>query len=154
LIHELDPNHPVIYRDAEDLYFARLRDALVKDGAHRPWFVYGTNVYTQRLAEVIERWPTQGLDAPLLISEFSPGGVGAADRPRMLSWYWSMIRAQPKRVIGGVVYTWTTRGPEDLDRIFGLTDEAGVPVDGSVAALRDLFQEDRIGRRTSPARGE
>lgn len=147
MIRQLDPRHPVLYRDAEDLYFARLRQALLKDGTSRPWFIYGTNVYTQRLAEVIERWPTQGLDAPLLISEFSPGGSGAAERPNMLGWYWSTIRAHPKRVIGGVVYTWTTRGPEDLDRVFGLTDESGVPVDGSTAALSRLFHEDMIGRR-------
>jgi hypothetical protein len=142
MIRQLDPHHPVLYRDAEDLYFARLRQALLKDGARRPWFIYGTNVYTQRLAEVIERWPTQGLDAPLLVSEFSPGGVGASERPNMLGWYWSTIRAHPKRVIGGVVYTWTTRGPEDLDRVFGLTDPSGAPVDGSLAALRRLFRED------------
>jgi hypothetical protein len=142
MIRELDPHHPVVYRDAEDLYFARLRQALLRDGVQRPWFVYGTNVYTQRLAEVIERWPTHGLDAPLLVSEFSPGGVGAAERPNMLGWYWSTIRAHPKRVIGGVVYTWATRGPEDLDRVFGLTDESGAPVDGSLAALRRLFQDD------------
>jgi hypothetical protein len=147
MIHELDPHHPVVYRDAEDLYFGRLRAALLKDGKPRPWFIYGTNVYTKRLAEVIERWPTQGLDAPLLVSEFSPGGVGAAERPNMLGWYWSTIRAHPKRVLGGVVYTWATRGPEDLDRVFGLTDESGAPVDGSLAALSRLFHEDAVAAR-------
>jgi hypothetical protein len=151
MIHDLDPNHPVVYRDAEDLYFARIRQALLRDGKRRPWFIYGTNVYTQRLAEVIKNWPSQGLDAPLLVSEFSPGGVGPAERPRMLGWYWSTIRAHPERVIGGVVYTWATAGPEDLDRIFGLTDEAGRPVDGSLAALRRLFRGDEVGRTgTSP----
>lgn len=150
MVRQIDPHHPVLYRDAEDLYFSRMRQALLKDGTSRPWFVYGTNVYTERLAEVIERWPMQGVDAPLLISEFSPGGVGAAERPDMLGWYWSTIRAHPKRVIGGVVYTWATRGPEDLDRVFGLTDESGVPVDGSTAALRRLFQEDVVGRRDPP----
>lgn len=146
LIHQLDPNHPVLYRDAEDLYFRRMREALQRDGKPRPWFVYGANVYTQRLAEVIEKWPQQGLDAPLLVSEFSPGGVGPSERPQMLGWYWSTIRKHPKRVIGGVVYTWTTRGPEDLDRVFGLTDETGKPVDGSLAALRRLFREQEAVR--------
>jgi hypothetical protein len=146
LIHDLDPHHPVVYRDAEDLYFARIRDALLRDGKPRPWFVYGTNAYTKRLAEVIQNWPTQGLDAPLLVSEFSPGGVGEADRPTMLGWYWSTIRAHPERVIGGVVYTWATRGPEDLDRIFGLTDENGRPIDGSLAALRQLFRGGVVSR--------
>jgi hypothetical protein len=68
----------------------------------------------------------------------------------MFSWYWSTIRAHPKRVIGGVVYTWTTQGPEDLDRVFGLTDASGQPVDGSVAALRQLFREDADARRGPP----
>lgn len=68
MIHQLDLNHPVVYRDAEDLYFDRLRQALTRDGARRPWFVYGTNVYTQKLAAVIDRWPSQGVDAPLLVS--------------------------------------------------------------------------------------
>jgi hypothetical protein len=148
MIRALDPNHPVVYRDAEDLYFTRLREALLRDGIRRPWFVYGTNVYTERLANVIERWPSQGLDAPLLVSEFSPGGSGTAERPNMLGWYWSTIRAHPKRVIGGVVYTWTTRGPEDLDRVFGLTDESGTPVDGSLGALRQLFRDDAATGRS------
>ena len=65
----------------------------------------------------------------------------------MLGWYWSTIRAHPKRVLGGVVYTWATRGPEDLDRVFGLTDESGAPVDGSLAALGRLFKEDVLGTR-------
>ena len=146
LIHQLDPNHPVIYRDAEDLYLARFRAQLLQRPEPRPWFVYGTNVYTSRIAQVIERWPSQGLDAPLLVSEFSPGGAGESDRPTMLRWYWSTIRAHPERVLGGVVYTWATRGPEDLDRVFGLTDDAGVAVDGSLAALRQLFRPSRSGR--------
>jgi hypothetical protein len=147
MIRALDSGHPVVYRDAEDLYFARLRTALLRDGLRRPWFIYGTNVYTQRLADVIERWPSQGLDAPLLVSEFSPGGSGAAERPGMLGWYWSTIRAHPERVLGGVVYTWTTQGPEDLDRVFGLTDPTGAPVDGSIAALRQIFRDDLVSRR-------
>jgi hypothetical protein len=147
MIRSLDPNHPVVYRDAEDLYFARLRTALQRDGVARPWFIYGTNVYTKRLAEVIDRWPSQGVDAPLLVSEFSPGGSGAIERPGMFGWYWSTIRAHPKRVLGGVVYTWTTEGPEDLDRVFGLTDASGAPVDGSTVALSHLFRDEMVSRR-------
>ena len=70
MIHDLDPHHPVVYRDAEDLYLARLRTALLRDGKPRPWFVYGTNAYTERIQEVIQNWPNQGIDAPLLVSEF------------------------------------------------------------------------------------
>jgi hypothetical protein len=140
MIHDLDPNHPIVYRDAEDLYLARFRAALQHDGKPRPWFIYGMNVYTQRLEADINNWPNQGVDAPLLISEFSPGGVGPDDRPGMFAWYWQTIRAHPERVLGGVVYTWATQGPEDLDRVFGLTDADGNPVDGSVDALGHLFK--------------
>jgi hypothetical protein len=140
MIRVLDPHHPVVYRDAEDLYFARLRAALRRDGTSRPWFVYGANAYTARLQEVIDRWPEQGVDAPLLVSEFSPGGVSPAERPGKLGWFWSVIRSKPEMVLGGVVYTWATEGPEDLDRIFGLTDPEGNPVDGSVAALGQIFR--------------
>ena len=38
-------------------------------------------------------------------------------------------------------------GPEDLDRVFGLTDESGAPVDGSLAALSRLFHEDAVAAR-------
>jgi len=58
----------------------------------------------------------------------------------MFTWYWSTIRAHPEMVLGGVVYTWATQGPEDLDRVFGLTDADGNPVDGSLDALGQLFR--------------
>jgi hypothetical protein len=140
MIRVLDPNHPIVYRDAEDLYFSRLRTALLRDGTSRPWFIYGANAYTARLQEVIDNWPQQGVDAPLLVSEFSPGGVSPSERPGKLGWFWSVIRSRPDMVLGGVVYTWATEGPEDLDRIFGLTDPEGTPVDGSVAALGRIFR--------------
>ena len=35
MIHQLDPHHPVVYRDAEDLYFARFREALLTATAPR-----------------------------------------------------------------------------------------------------------------------
>lgn len=150
MIHDLDPNHPVLYRDAEDLYLARIRTALRRDGKPRPWFIYGTNAYTERIQEVIRRWPEQGIDAPLLVSEFAPGGVGPADRPSKLAWFWSVIRSRPEMVLGGVVYTWATQGPEDLDRVFGLTDPDGHPIDGSVDALARLFRADRAAALGDP----
>jgi hypothetical protein len=51
-----------------------------------------------------------------------------------------VIRERPEMVLGGVVYTWATEGPEDLDRVFGLTDSEGRPVDGSLQALSRLFR--------------
>ena len=77
------------------------------------------------------------------LTAFAPGGVTPAERPHKLGWFWSVIRAHPEMVLGGVVYTWATDGPEDLDRVFGLTDVEGRPVDGSLAALGRLFQDDQ-----------
>lgn len=139
-VHQLDPNHPVVYREAEDAYLPRMREALSRGEVRRPWFVYGINIYTPRLAEVIAAWPTQGLDAALLISEFAPGGAGPADRPRGYHEMWEMIRARPERVLGGAPYVWTTNGPEEVDRVFGLVDQYGKPVDGSLAAIGRLFR--------------
>jgi hypothetical protein len=145
-MHALDPHHPIIYRDAEEVYLARIRDSLLRDGQHRPWFAYGTNVYTGRLAEILAGWPSQGLDAPLLVAEFSPGGVGPAERPGGLQAMWQTIRSYPDWVIGGVPYTWTSDGPEELDRVFGLVDGEGAARDGSLAAIGEMYAQDRAGR--------
>src|SRR5581483_4358335 len=94
-LHAADPHHPVIYRDAEEVYLRRIRDALLQRGVRRPWFAYGANVYSSRLGEILAGWPNQGLDVPLFISEFSPGGTGPADRPRGLRQMWDSIRSYP-----------------------------------------------------------
>jgi hypothetical protein len=150
-VHQLDPNHPVTYRDAEDAYVSRMRDALNAGGVSRPWFVYGINIYTPRLASVIANWPTQGLDVALLISEFGPGGAGPGDRPKGYRDMWSMVRAQPERVLGGAPYVWTTDGPEEVDRIFGLVDRNGKPVDGSLAAIGRTFRGEAIAEAPASA---
>jgi hypothetical protein len=68
-IHELDPNHPVVYRDAEDVYLPWLKAAFEATGVQRLWLIYGANVYSpSRLQEVIARWPTQWVGGPLLVS--------------------------------------------------------------------------------------
>ncbi len=51
LIHELDPNHPVLYRDAEDVFLAPVAKALSLDSKPRPWFVYGMNFFTNRMEQ-------------------------------------------------------------------------------------------------------
>jgi glycosyl hydrolase family 2 len=143
-IHELDPNHPVVYRDAEDIYLGRLKAAFARTGVDRPWLVYGANVYTaRRLQEIVQNWPAQWLDGPLLISEFAPGGVGPAERPLGFQVDWSTLRQRPDIVLGGLAYTWATNGPEQLDRVFGLVDPEGQPTDGALAALSSAYLADR-----------
>lgn len=52
-VHALDPNHPVIYRDAEDQYLEPVAKALAADSVARPWFVYGMNFFTYRMDEAL-----------------------------------------------------------------------------------------------------
>ena len=139
-IHAVDPDHPVTYRDAEDAFVGWVVAAVQRDGnTPRPWFVYGTNCYTAYLGDIVDRWPSMGMASPLWVSEFSPGGVAAPDRPDGFSTMWGYITRHPEWVLGGGVYAWTRNGPEGVDRNFGLTDD-GVPVDGrSLDVLSNLF---------------
>jgi hypothetical protein len=139
-IHELDPTHPVLYRDAEDVYLGQLKSAFEATGVARQWLVYGANVYSlSRLQAIIGQWPAQWIGGPLVISEYAPTGAGRADRPIGYQQNWSVIRSRPDIVLGGLAYTWATNGPEELDRVFGLVDSNGVPTDGSLAALSAAF---------------
>lgn len=138
-VHALDPNHPIIHRDAEDAYLTWLRDAMAGSG-RRPWFIYGVNAYTPRLAEILNSWPSEGWDVPLFVSEFAPGGMSPADRPDGFRAMWRMIRADNSWVLGGAVYAWTTDGPEEVDRVFGLVDADGKPVDGAFAAVSGFYR--------------
>jgi hypothetical protein len=142
-IHELDPDHPVVYRDAEDVYLTRISSAFSQTGVDRPWLIYGANVYsTARLQQIVSQWPAQWPGQPLLVSEFAPGGVGPAERPLGFQQQWAVIRSRPDVVLGGMAYTWATNGPEDLDRVFGLVDPGGVPTDGALAALGGVYLND------------
>ncbi|HET6319907.1 MAG TPA: glycoside hydrolase family 2 TIM barrel-domain containing protein [Chloroflexota bacterium] len=152
-IHELDPNHPVLYRDAEDVYLSRIRSAFDAAGQTRPWLAYGANVYsTARLRDVVGAWPKQWPGRALLISEFAPGGTGPAERPVGFEQQWQIIRSRPGVVIGGLAYTWATNGPEELDRVFGFVDPAGVPTDGALAALAAAYLTDVATANTQSKR--
>ena len=142
-IHQLDPDHPVIYRDAEDVYLPRLKAVFQATGVQRPWLIYGANVYSQaRMERIVAAWPSQWLRGPLVVSEFAPGGVGPAERPLGFEQDWTIIRSRPGVVLGGLAYTWATNGPEELDRVFGLVDAQGVPADGALAALSASYLAD------------
>jgi hypothetical protein len=151
-IHELDPNHPVVYRDAEDLYLSWITKGFAQAGGQRPWLVYGANVYTaQRMQEVISAWPNQWPGHALLITEFAPGGFTASQRPLGFDQEWQVIRSRPDVVLGGLAYVWATNGPEDLDRVFGLVDPTGAPTDGSLAALSSAYLTDGGVMAKTPA---
>jgi len=149
-IRDVDPTHPVVYRDAEDAYVRWMRDELARE-PRRPWFVYGINSYTPRLAEILSGWPDRGFDVPLLVSEFAPGGMSPSDRPQGFRAMWGMVRAADAYVLGGSVYAWTTDGPEEVDRVFGLTGDDGRPVDGALATVAAMFRgSERMGFRVPP----
>jgi hypothetical protein len=139
-IHEIDPQHPVTYRSAEDAFVPWVVAALQRrGGGPRPWFVWGTNCYQDYLAHILDSWPLAGMDSAVWVSEFAPGTLPIPDRPDGFAAMWRTIRSHPDWVLGGAVYAWTRHGPEGVDRNFGLTDD-GVPVDGrSLDMLNALF---------------
>ncbi len=142
MIHQLDPNHPVVYRDAEDWYEQPVAAALASDGKPRPWFVYSMNFFTTRMDAALTSGPVRSLPHALMISEYGPVGLLPADRPNGYRELWDIIRAHHDTVLGGLAYVWTTAGPEPLDRNFGLTDADGNPVDDAVFMLGSLYRAD------------
>lgn len=138
-VHAIDPDHPVVYRDAEDVYAGPIRDALKKDGIRRPWFVYGMNFFTNRICEALPVWPGKEMDVALIISEFAPSGLSPQDRPKGYLHMLRCINKQYPAVLGAFAYVWTTDGPEAIDRTMGLVDGRGQPVDRSLWALGGAF---------------
>lgn len=142
LVHELDPNHPVVYRGAEDVFLEPIAKAL-NDGKSRPWFVYGMNFFSYRMAQALSSGPAVQLSQPLMLSEFAPAGMNPPFRSAGYSKQWEIIQNFSQKVIGGCAYVWSTVGPEPLDRSFGLTDGRGHPVDDSLATLASLYLSER-----------
>ncbi|MDP2660770.1 MAG: glycoside hydrolase family 2 TIM barrel-domain containing protein [Dehalococcoidia bacterium] len=147
LIHGLDPNHPVIYREGEDIFVPIIVRFLQRRPPEREWLLYAMNVYTTEIERILDTWPDYGFDRPLFVSEFGaeedwPGGraMGYVDM-------WRMIRSHPDYVMGGAPYVWTTEGPEPTDQKWGLMDGDGRPVDDTFSQLSaDWLEEDGAGR--------
>lgn len=142
LIHARDPYHPVLYREAEDSYAPWLARALDANPADRPWLVYGVNAYTPRLTEILDGWPARGIPTSLLVSEYAPMNVPHGERADHFREHWGAIRARPTFVLGGAVYVWSTDGPEEVDRTFGLVDANGDPVDDALDTISTLYHAD------------
>jgi beta-galactosidase/beta-glucuronidase len=141
-IHARDPDHPILYREAEDSYAPWLARALAASPADRPWLVYGVNAYTPRLAEILDTWPERGVPTSLLVSEFAPLNAPHGERADQFREIWGVIQARSGYVLGGAVYVWSTDGPEDVDRAFGLVDPDAVPVDDALDAISTLYHAD------------
>jgi hypothetical protein len=136
-VHQLDPNHPVLYRDGEDVYYGPIRDALRARGLEQPWMIYGMTTFTFRLQDILDGWPSDDFRVPVLVSEFGLDNYPWPQRADGLVRMWQIIRQHDAYVLGGAVYAWTTQGIEVTDATqFGLVDATNRPVDGSLDALR------------------
>ncbi len=143
LFHALDPNHPVIYREAEDTFVPEIKALLELSGRSRPWLVYGTNVYSQELERILKDWPSHGLDVPLVVSEFGAEPDWLGSRSLGYVAMWRAIRQYPDYVLGGAPYVWTTEGPEPVDRKWGLMDAESRPVDDTFELLAGEWRQER-----------
>ncbi len=144
LVHELDPNHPVIYREAETLFVPAIKLALENAEAPRPWLLYGMNAYSFELERFLDEWRRNGLRRPLFVTEF--GAEPATPGGRALGYVnmWRMIRAHPRNALGGAPYVWTTEGPEPVDKKWGLVDGDSQPVDGTFDQLAEEWLREPV----------
>jgi beta-galactosidase/beta-glucuronidase len=142
LFHQVDPDHPVIYRESEDRYVPQFIEMLEDSGDMRPWLLYGMNVYDQDIRPLLSRWPDYELDRPTLISEFGSQGETPDDRAENYLDMWRGIREYRSYVLGGAPYVWTTEGPEPTDKIWGLMDGNSKPVDGTFALLSQAWRQE------------
>ena len=151
IFHELDPDHPVIYREAEDIFIRAIGMALSTSGP-RPWFQYGMNVYSLELERILDEWPQQALDRPLFVSEFGAEDYWYGDRVEGYVNMWRTIRSHPEYVLGGAPYVWTTEGPEPTDKKWGLMDDNSRPIDGAFEGLAAEWRQepDNLGRTCPP----
>lgn len=152
-IHALDPDHPVIYREAEDIFVPPLAEAMATRPAPRPWFVYGMNMFTYRLSDALKGWEKRGYDLPILVSEFGAPGLRREDRPEGYLKMWRMLGTQRPMVLGGCAYVWYTEGPEALDQTFGLLKLDGTPADGTLLALATEFRAMEAASTARPTSG-
>ncbi|TAK34629.1 MAG: hypothetical protein EPO21_08980, partial [Chloroflexota bacterium] len=137
LFHVLDANHPVIYREAEDIYLAELTEMLELDTQQRPWLLYGTNVYSERIDAILADWPSHGFDIPLIVSEFGAYPYWTGGRAEGYVRMWQTIRSYPDYVLGGAPYVWMTDGPEPTDQLWGLMNDNAQAVDDTFPRLSE-----------------
>lgn len=138
-IHALDPDHPVIYREAEDVFVPIIDEAMREKPADRIWFVYGLNFYTPRLEQALALWQSERFPYAVVVSEFGPHSFHPSSRGTGYLALWRMIRRFSNITLGGVAYVWYTQGPEAIDTVFGLVDDEGKAVDGALDALTHAY---------------
>ncbi len=139
-VRQHDQLHPIVYREAEDVRVPYFRDAFAEAHVEPVDFVVGMNFYTPRMADALAEYPEIGFDVPVLISEFAPAGVAPSARASAFHDLWNTIQPYERYVLGAAPYAWTTDGPEAVDRLFGLTDGQGHPVDAALGELQRIYR--------------
>ena len=150
LFHALDPDHPVIYREAEDYFLPAIVEAIQASPQERPWLLYGMNIYSMELERILEDWPGYGLDRPLFVTEFGAEPEWMGGRAAGYVDMWRTIRAYPEYVMGGAPYVWTTEGPEPVDIKWGLMDGNARPVDDTFELLKEEWLKEEGAARRCP----
>lgn len=74
------------------------------------------------------------------MSEFGAEAATPDERAQGYLEMWQAIRAHPQYVMGGAPYAWTTSGPEPTDKIWGLMNSLGQPVDNTFALLKNAWR--------------
>ncbi|MSQ15666.1 MAG: hypothetical protein EXR50_07380 [Dehalococcoidia bacterium] len=144
IVHYTDPDHPVIFREAEDPFVPEISAILMDDPVQRPWLLYGANVYSLEIRRILDEWPQQGMERPLFVTEFGADPAWDGGRTANYVLMWREIRSHPEYVLGGAPYAWTTEGPELTDKIWGLMDANAKPVDGTFQGLtQEWLSEER-----------
>jgi len=146
LFHLLDPNHPVLYREAEDQFIPGIRNILQTADYERPWLLYGMNIYSLELARIVDDWPSYGLDRPLFVTEFGAEMHWFDDRAFGYVNMWETIRSRPEYVLGGAPYVWTIDGPEPTDLKWGLMDNDAQAVDDTFSRLADEWRWESVNQ--------
>ena len=149
-VRSLDPNHPVIYREAEDYFVPAIVRFLQGRTPDRPWLLYGMNIYSLELERILDSWPYYGFDRPLFVTEFGAEPFWFEGRAMGYLDMWRMIRAHPDYAMGGAPYVWTTEGPEPVDQKWGLMDGNSRPVDNAFRQLRADWLREPGARRSCP----
>lgn len=146
IAHTVDPNHPVIYREAETLYVPYLQRALAENPADRPWLVYGMNYFTPGLQQALDNWAIDGLGTPVVVTEFGPWpfGLSTAERSAGYVNLWNIIRSHRVFVLGGLAYVWYQRGPELTDVSWGLVNDDNVPVGNILGNLSAAYRQNEL----------
>ena len=138
-VHARDPDHPVLYREAEDAYSPWLARALAGQPADRPWLVYGVNAYTPRLAEILDGWPGARHDpTSLLVSEYAPLDAPRGERADRYREIWHASGSRPLTCSAARSTSGRRTARRHVDRAFGLVDASGEPVDDALDTIADL----------------